>query len=443
MGAQFRIPIAFVEGLDTGDGRHFRLGQWQSRALPLSLGVLFSEPEMGGHGGAVVAGRVDTLDRRDITTEVDPATGRTWGDLADGQVWGWAATGELADTDEAQKATDLIRGGFLRGVSADLAEVTWEEEVIAVDEDGWPTDVKLVGGPGMIGGLTVVNLPGFRACTIELVDDAGTAEPAPPALAAAGAPWLPSARETETECLPCREAQTVTAAGGPLAPPREWFENPGLQELTPLTIEDDGRIYGHLADWTSCHIGFQGRCINPPRSLTSYALFHVGAVRCSDGSDVAVGHVTLDTGHASTARGVDAAAALAHYDNTGTVVADIAVGEDEFGPWVAGALRPDVSDLQVRRLRSASLSGDWRPYGRGSELVAALAVNVPGFPIPRAMAAGGAIVAAGVLPPKTRETQVALVVSREAVDAAVREAMAPYRLKDARARLAAAGVAGP
>lgn len=446
MGARFRIPIAFVEGLDTGDGRHFRLGQWQTRALPLTLMALFQEPEVGGHGGAHVAGRIDTMTRLDITADIDPATGRTWGDHAGGQVWGWSATGELADTDEGRKAEELIRGGFLRGVSADLAEVTWEEEVIATDADGWPTDVRLIGGPGMIGGATVCNVPAFRACTIELVDEPAAAEV--PAIAAGGS-WLPSARETDVACVPCRDA-AVTAGGGPLAPPREWFDDPGLDGPTPLMVDDDGRVYGHLALHGTCHTSFPGRCVTPPRSLTGYARFRLGAVRCADGSDVAAGRITLGTGHADLQ--LDAAAALAHYDNTGTAVADVAAGEDAHGIWVAGAIRPGVTDEQIRALRGSPMSGDWRRHGAGLELMAVLAVNVPGYVVPRSLAASGtplALVAAGSRPVvestrSAREVEVELTVNAQAVAAAmaevVRAELAPVLRRDALARLRAAGV---
>jgi hypothetical protein len=440
MGTRFRIPIGFVEGLDTGDGRHFKLGQWLHRDLPLSLMTLFEEPQNGGHGGAKVTARIDEARRWDITGEVDGTTGRTWGDLAGGQVWGWTFLGEFADDheDDARRAVELIRGGFLTGVSADLAEVTWEEEVVATDEEGWPTEVKLIGGPGMIGGLTVVNVPAFRACRIELLDEAGAVADLPMvASGMTGDPWLPSARETDAECVPCREG-TVLASGGPLAPPASWFTNPGLPGPTPLTVDDDGRIFGHLASWGTCHTGMQGRCVTPPRSLTGYSLFRVGAVRTAEGTDVAVGHITLGGGHADLH--ADVAGTLAHYDDAGTAVADVAAGEDEHGIWVAGALRPDVTDAQVRALRAAPLSGDWRRHGSGLELVAALAVNVPGFPVVRSVAASGAplaLVAAGAQP--------VIEASRPrlddaAVEAAVARAMAPYRLREARARLAAAGV---
>jgi hypothetical protein len=45
-----------------------------------------------------------------------------------------------------------------------------------------------------------------------------------------------------------------------------WFRNPHLDGPTPLTVTDDGRVYGHLALWGTCHTGFDGVCIEPPHS---------------------------------------------------------------------------------------------------------------------------------------------------------------------------------
>jgi hypothetical protein len=106
----------------------------------------------------------------------------------------------------------------------------------------------------------------------------------------------------------------------------------------------------------------------------------------------------MNTGHAELWQ--DADSAKAHYDNTGFVAADVAAGDDAYGIWIHGSMRPDVDELSVRRLRGAALSGDWRERGGGLELVAALAVNVPGFPVVRPtarIASGGprALVAAG------------------------------------------------
>jgi hypothetical protein len=80
---------------------------------------------------------------------------------------------------------------------------------------------------------------------------------------------------------------------------------------------------------------------------------------------------------------------------------DVAAGEDKHGIWVSGALRPDVTEEQLRSIRASSVSGDWRPINGKLELVAVCAVNAPGFPIPRARVASGApiaLVAAGIEP---------------------------------------------
>lgn len=158
------------------------------------------------------------------------------------------------------------------------------------------------------------------------------------------------------------------------------FHDPELASATPVTVTDDGYVFGHLAAWGTCHVGVKGACVTPPNSAHDYAYFRTGAIRTTEG-DIPVGQITMGTGHASLS--ADPAATLAHYDNTGTCVADVACGEDEYGIWVAGVLRPDVTAKQVAALRGSALSGDWRRIGGSMELVAALAVNVPGFPVPR------------------------------------------------------------
>jgi hypothetical protein len=231
-------------------------------------------------------------------------------------------------------------------------------------------------------------------------------------------------------------------------PPASWFTDPHLVELTPLSITSDGHVFGHLAGWQTCHIGQPG-CVVAPPSSTDYAYFRTGIVQCADGSEVAVGCITMDTGHAG--RRMSAQPTISHYDNTGTVVADIACGEDEFGIWFSGAVRPGVPDEKVRALRAAGkVSGDWRDIGGSLELVAALAVNVGGFPIPRtslAVAEGRQIslVAAGVV---DRPDTVSGADITEIVKAAVeeyetgrerRKAMAELRREAMTRRLDTAG----
>ena len=198
-------------------------------------------------------------------------------------------------------------------------------------------------------------------------------------------------------------AVELVAAGGWEAIPLdvEWFLDPKFNGPTPITVTEDGRIYGHLAVWGTCHIGIPGTCVTAPASPTGYAYYRTGTVMTNAGA-VPVGQITMDTGHAGLSDG--AAAASSHYDHTGTVVADVAAGEDEHGIWVAGAVRDYLSAEKVAALRAGVLSGDWRSIGGNLELVAALVVNVPGFPVPRVgIAASGAeqttLVAAGLVVP--------------------------------------------
>lgn len=186
----------------------------------------------------------------------------------------------------------------------------------------------------------------------------------------------------------------LAASAAPIVPPKSWFKDPGLTRATPLTVTDDGKVFGHIASWTTSHIGRAS--VKPPRSASKYAYFRTGELRTDEG-DIQVGQLTLAGGHASLQ--ASAEDAIKHYDDTASAVADVVAGEDEFGIWVAGALRPDATPSQIRAFRASSPSGDWRPINGRLELVAVCQVNVPGFPIARAITASGgvpgALVAAG------------------------------------------------
>lgn len=220
-------------------------------------------------------------------------------------------------------------------------------------------------------------------------------------------------------------------------PPAEWFQDPQLDGPTPLTVSDDGRVVGHLATFDTCHVGVSGSCQLPPRSQHDYAYFRTGEAITSSGP-VPVGQITMDTGHAGTDLGPTAA--VSHYDDTGTVVADVAAGEDAHGIWVAGMVRPGTTESQLRTLRAGSLSGDWRRIGGNLELVAALVVNVPGFPIPRTQvaSAGGtefALTAAAIvaIDPNAHDADRIAVAVLAAMD---------QRAEDAKRRERAAALAG-
>lgn len=241
----------------------------------------------------------------------------------------------------------------------------------------------------------------------------------------------------------------LTAGGGDQEKvlPGEWFGDPKFTGPTPMVVTDEGQVYGHLATWGVCHIslgpsvGLDGECITAPHSQRDYAYFKTGYVR-TDLGDIAVGNITMNAGHANLR--LNLANTLKHYDNTATVVADINVGEDEYGIWFAGALRGDVTEDDIRALRASALSGDWRMAGKSQELVAALAVNVPGFPIvaPALAASGGhttALVAAGMVQPATiEEVEVATIEALDPKAFASEVVKEMDRIRDRQARIYAA-----
>lgn len=357
------------EGEMTGDGRMIEDGALRWDDLPIPLRVAFKD--VGGHDGAEVCGRIETVERRD------------GGDIY--------ATGtfDLGSAVGAE-AFRQVEGQMSNGVSIDTDDVTFRimaKEDIPEDSDSEPEAdpegrVK-VAAMSSSDELTVIESARLRAATLVAVPAFATAR----VYAAGQAPSTPvedsdngAVEEMAAEPVaPSRDS--LTAAAIPTAPPEEWFKDPALTGPTALVVEDDGRVYGHIAAWGTCHIGQIGKCVEPPTSPSNYAYFRTGALQTAEGTSVAVGHLTMGTGHAGPRDSANAAAE--HYDNTGTVFADVAAGEDAYGIWVAGSLRPGITAEQVRVARSAPISGDWRTIRGSLELVGALAVNVPGFPVPR------------------------------------------------------------
>jgi hypothetical protein len=195
---------------------------------------------------------------------------------------------------------------------------------------------------------------------------------------------------------PSARMASVSAMAAPLKPPRTWFDAEEPNGPQPLTVSGDGQVTGHLALWGSCHTGFLNgaheECVTAPRTATDYSMFHLGQIETEDGSLMPVGKLTYATDHAPLSAGLQAASA--HYDNTGSVAAFVRARDGIYGIWLAGALRSDLSPEGLRDLRANPLSGDWRMLRHNLELVAALAVPVPGFPVPHsqmAMAASGEV----------------------------------------------------
>lgn len=366
-GGKFIIPLVLPEGVASGDGREAKPGSITTRELPLPL--MWQTMTEKGHDRSVVVGRIDTIER------TPNGLGNARG------VFDVGAFGREAER--------MVRGGFLRGVSADLdqfeATAEAEDENELADKNAIKNQKMTIDNARLMG-ITIVAKPAFQECFI-IMDKESTLE-------IEDLP-LPDGIYEETPDDFEFQLATIAASAAPMVPPKSWFKNPGLTQATPLTITDDGKVFGHIASWATSHIGM-GRGVKPPRSASQYAYFRTGELRTDEG-DVQVGQLTLAGGHASLQ--ASAEEAIKHYDDTQSAVADVVAGEDNFGIWVSGALRPDVSPSQIRAFRASSPSGDWRPINGRLELVAVCAVNVPGFPVARAITASGgvpgALVAAG------------------------------------------------
>lgn len=374
-GGRFRIPIVLPEGIPSGDGRTVEVGATTMRDLPMSL--MWQVKTASGHDGSYVVGRIDSMRR------IDAGIGEAYGYFDTG-VWG-------------AEAERMVRNGFLRFVSADMDQFEAMQE-IDMDKAKEAADTTPAGkliksdditiNKARIMGVTIVAKPAFQECTIEMAEPDFITEEE---IVIPDGIYVDEMDPLDAAALvACGQVASVI----PLTPPRAWFNDPGLNGPTPLTVDDDGRVFGHIATWDVDHIGYNNGT-RAPKSRSRYAYFHTGSIRTDDG-DVAIGNLTLAGGHAGME--ASAADAVKHYDDTGSAIADVRAGEDRYGIWVAGALRTNASPEQIRALRASAPSGDWRPIRGNLELVAVCQVNVPGFPTARARVASGqvmALVAAG------------------------------------------------
>jgi hypothetical protein len=371
-GAKFSIPLVIPEAVESGDGRIFEKDSIDIRELPLPLMWQIKTGE--GHNGSVVVGRIDFMEK----------TGEGIGN----------ATGCFDSGPYGQEAERMVREGFLRGVSADMDKFEAEEvdNGADTDEDRRVETEKLKIKRARVMGVTIVPKPAFQECKIFITDEEEKEPTMQEETVIPDGVYMEDLDPVEAAAL---VACGFVAGAIPVVPPKSWFENPGLTKATPLTVTDEGHVFGHIAAWHVDHIGMAFGT-RPPRSKSKYAYFHTGVVRADDGTDVPVGQLTLAGGHASLE--ASAVQAARHYDDTASAIADVHAGEDAYGIWVAGSLRPGATPEQIRALRASAPSGDWRPVKGNLELVAVCQVNVPGFPIARARVASGqvmALVAAG------------------------------------------------
>lgn len=385
-----------VEGVRTDEdfmSRELMPDSLQFPDLPVSLRLQVEDE--GGHWGAVVCGRIDTMER--VPYPDSEGINAILG------------TGVFGSDENGQTAQLLVTEQTQRFVSVDLRDMDSEIIEVAIsvsvggyyddcdDDDDAVTDWWMRVTSAVIGAATIVARPALQQAVI--VMDGVDLPTAPLALE----------RSPDTTV-------SITASADPAvlaAPPKEWFEDPGFHVgdprlvrqpdghyACPSTVTPDGRVFGHLAHWGGEHNAVKdprtGRGVKPPHSPT-YDYFRTGSVLTAEGPRVSIGNITMGCGHATMDKNMRQSAA--HYDGGyGAVqVCNVTAGEDDFGIWYAGALCEGLTDDQVRQFESMGLSGDWRGVAGSREphLIACLAVPVPGFTITRqSLVASAAIDAA-------------------------------------------------
>lgn len=357
----------------TGDRRQFTVEElvWQDVGVSSSLEIPLGHQYERGHGGdgsdkVALVGRLDSIERQGKALfargVVDISTPE-----------GLAAARRMGTRDEP---------GTLAGVSV----------IVDEDPDGPGMSVEYQFAEGcdssdelteacMIPERTIIRA-GARIRAVDLVDIPAFAEarlyldePLPDDVDAAD----------DIEDPVMASAYTMTL---PDLPPAEWFNEPTDEpDIGAITVTDDGRIFGYLAPKHVAHRGIRDKRIEVPMGNVDYGVWMNRVTLADDGNGsftrVATGPITMDCGHASASPQVRGAARREHYDNSCSVVATVRAGENARGVWIAGAVLPDVSPDQIRRMMACQLSGDWGPHREKPgkrELAAALLVPVPGFP---------------------------------------------------------------
>lgn len=422
------------EGKWSGDGRMFAEGALSHRDLPLPL--TYQKVSDDGHNGSVTVAKIEQAFIVDgefracghflLTPEADEAVGM----IAD-----FGKFGVSVDADDAEFEFDeetlqvtftkarvsaasivsipafaeayVTLGESPEGFMPDIIE--WDDEALAASlipfkrGPGWitnPEDTKRLHDywtkPGEPGYAKIAwGEPGdFNRCRVLVGEKIAVNSPEDTRfLNQICAQWHKdalgiwpgehkAAADVLTDTVPGPAVSLVASLRGHRAP-AEWFEDPVLTKPTALRVTKEGRVYGHLAQWGVCHLGYSKVCVTAPEE-TSYANFLNGEVLTTNDEFIPVGHLVSGGEHAPDH--MTRAEAAHYYGSTSAVVADVTCGNDEHGIWVAGWVRPGATDEQVTALRASTVSGDWRRIGGQLSLIIGLAVNSGGLPVHRVAA---------------------------------------------------------
>lgn len=356
--------ILTVEGVESGDGRLFALGSLDWAQTPLKL--MYQQVNAGGHKDSVLVGQITHVARKN------------------NQLYGWGfidLAAQLNGVNIGAEVHRLMEEEFLNGVSVDVDKVKNADVTFVYDD---PTNP--VGQPkqtifqrGRVRGATLVAFPAFVEAQIYLTGEYLTAS--------AVLPFTEDVNDDDDDDCGCGDGPLVAAAHSieiPDLPPAFWFNRPtDVQMKGALTVTDEGRVYGLLAPRDTTH---RARKVKVPTKNVDYSRWMGKETIVAGGGRVVTGVITAGCGHAPTENFGTLNDRITHYDNSCSIVANVAIGEHDGEVWVAGALHPFATAEQVSKMLSCTLSGDWQPHPDRPgvrEFIAALLVPVPGFAMAR------------------------------------------------------------
>jgi len=410
MGTKFQTMLAPI-GVSTGDGRRFKSGAISLADLPMPYE--WARTREGGHDGAVAVGAVQEATIATVTQAVkdgwisSAAVKGLPGTLE--AVW---ARGELFDgvsreemprlAEDVAEVMHLIGAGTL-GPSVDLdsfegvpviegtdEEVTWDRIEEILEETGEEPKIELLITQGRVRAATLVSIPAFAETSrpLELLEAEDTES-------------ADAEHRAELDELAAQAEHALVASvttGPQTGRSVIEFDMPVLTGPTPITWDwETGRVYGHIATWQTCHVGYAEVCVTAPRDETGdYSWFNRYPVETQEGV-IWAGRLTVGGRHAGLELASDGAINV--YDDK-TVAAYVRAYEDEYGIVLAGTIElaadsPDRAIVDRRRV-----SGDWRETADGLSLIEVLALSPgprahsePGFPIPGTFSRSGRQVA--------------------------------------------------
>lgn len=394
-GTRFRTMLAPIN-VSTGDGRRFATGSITLADMPMPFE--WARSREGGHDGAVAVGAIQEAK----IMSVKDALAGDWisADAAKGmdqKMEGVFARGVMFDdadretmprlAEDVAESMHLATNGTL-GPSVDLdsfearpvmegsdEELTWEmvEEYMEAN-DGAEPPIELLISSARTRAATLVTIPAFAETSrpFELLPEESADEAA--------------ADTTELHALVASMGRTLPEVG--------LFALPELAGPTPITWDwQSGRVFGHIATWATCHVGYEGVCVTPPEEDGSYSWFNRFAIETADGGTISAGRITVGGRHAGLA--LSASSAMAAYDGK-TTAAHVRAYADAYGIVVSGAISPELSGADRAVLDRRKVSGDWREVGARLSLVEVLALSPgprahsePGFPVVETHARNG------------------------------------------------------